>query len=150
MKIWYLIQYEVIMMLIWCIRYVFKINIIIIGIIWHTADTTLYWKLHIFIFIIFICWMQSYIENHWNYNYHLSRKTNNQFKRDLNVIMIIVILSHTTEDLFIWNIVNEREWIMQTVQIFHYNQLKAISKWFHTFIPRHPQYFESRPLKKYH
>ena len=41
-KIWILIQYELIMMLLGCINTIIEINIITIGIIWHKSYTTFF------------------------------------------------------------------------------------------------------------
>ena len=55
-NIWFCFQYWLNMMLLRCIVFVIDINIINIGIWWHTSYTTLLWKFNIFILIIFICW----------------------------------------------------------------------------------------------
>ena len=114
MKIWFLIQYEMIMMFIWFISHVSRINVITVGIIWHSTYITLSWQLYIFFCTILICWMLSHIEIHWNYNYHLSKNKNNLFKTNLFVIVRRIIPTHPTQHLFIWNIVNTREWNIQT------------------------------------
>ena len=80
-----------------------------------------------------------------SFRFHLSfyLNTDNLFKTDQYVILRRNILTHTTKILIVRKIVNTRELIITTTQIFLYNLPKVILKWFHTFIPRHPRDFES-------
>ena len=77
-------------------------------------------KFRIFIFIIFICWLWLDMEIQSNYNYHFSKKIMSKSNKHISQWEHYV-LTHSTQRLFIWYIVNTREWIMKWTQIVIYH-----------------------------
>ena len=77
-QLWHIVRFKYLMniMFLRCIVNPIDIHIIPICIRCHTSNALFFWKLEIFIFVIFICWLWWYIEMWSKYNYHFI-KTNN-------------------------------------------------------------------------
>ena len=114
----YLIQYEMIMMLIGYTSHILKIDTITRGIIFHTSNT-IFLNLYIPLYRIHLL-NAIRITNSLNFSLIIWVKINCQFKRNQNLIVRKIVLNHPTHHLCVWNEVNARE---------NHANFKNISSW---------------------